>query len=216
MNNFTFGNATLPVLRDHLRRQRRRPRLRRHRGRAHPHDQLAPDRPRGPGMALPGAAGEPPHQPRLGRQGPAQGRRRHDPPRPLPRADAGGPGLQPPPHPALRPARREPGITGDQWIERADGSREQLAGRCRAEVGAATCSRCRRRAAGGTGNHKNSREEVGPEACRGLPLRAPWAYKSLRLISTLEIAVLRGPHIDRGVSREHRRSGNWRRSGNLG
>ena len=31
MNNFTFGNATLPILRDHLRRQRRRPRLRRHR-----------------------------------------------------------------------------------------------------------------------------------------------------------------------------------------
>ena len=31
MNNFTFGNATLPVLRDHLRRQRRRARLRRHR-----------------------------------------------------------------------------------------------------------------------------------------------------------------------------------------
>ncbi len=30
----------------------------------------------------------------------------------------------------------EPGITGDQWIERADGRREQLAGRCRAEVGA--------------------------------------------------------------------------------
>ena len=29
-----------------------------------------------------------------------------------------------------------PGITGDQWIERADGTREQLAGRCRAEVAA--------------------------------------------------------------------------------
>ena len=106
MNNFTFGNATLPVLRDHLRRQRRRPRLRRHRGRPHPHDQLAPDRPRGARMALPGAPGEPPHQPRLRRQGPAQGRRRHDPPRPLPRADAGGAGLQPPQRAAVRPARR--------------------------------------------------------------------------------------------------------------
>ena len=29
-----------------------------------------------------------------------------------------------------------PGICGDQWIERADGSREPLEGRCRAEVGA--------------------------------------------------------------------------------
>jgi N-methylhydantoinase B/oxoprolinase/acetone carboxylase alpha subunit len=28
-----------------------------------------------------------------------------------------------------------PGICGDQWIERTDGSREQLEGRCRAEVG---------------------------------------------------------------------------------
>ena len=30
----------------------------------------------------------------------------------------------------------QPGRVGDQWIERADGTREALAGRCRAEVGA--------------------------------------------------------------------------------
>ena len=50
----------LSVLRDHLRRLGRRARFRRHRRGAHPHDQLAPDRPRGAGMALPGAAREPP------------------------------------------------------------------------------------------------------------------------------------------------------------
>ena len=29
-----------------------------------------------------------------------------------------------------------PGISGDQWVERADGATEKLEGRCRAEVGA--------------------------------------------------------------------------------
>ena len=57
----------LPVLRDDLRRLRRRARLRRHRCRAHAHDQHAPDRSRGAGMALPGAARELRDPPRLGR-----------------------------------------------------------------------------------------------------------------------------------------------------
>ena len=153
MNNFTFGNATLPVLRDHLRRQRRRPGLRRHLGRAHPHDQLAPDRPRGAGMALPGAAGEPPHQPRLGRQGPAQGRRRHDPPGPLPRADAGGAGLQPPQGAAVRPARRRArgvaATSGSSEPTARSSSWRDAAGR---RSGTATCSPYRRRAVAVSGS----------------------------------------------------------------
>ena len=36
MNNFTFGNDTLPVLRDDLRRLGRRPGLRRHLARCRP------------------------------------------------------------------------------------------------------------------------------------------------------------------------------------
>jgi 5-oxoprolinase (ATP-hydrolysing) len=44
------------VLRDHLRRHRRRPRFRRHVRRADPHDQHAHDRSRGAGTALPGGA----------------------------------------------------------------------------------------------------------------------------------------------------------------
>ena len=56
MNNFTFGNDALPVLRDDLRRRRRGARLRRRERRADAHDQLAAHRSRGARMALPGAA----------------------------------------------------------------------------------------------------------------------------------------------------------------
>ena len=56
MNNFTFGNDTLPVLRDDLRRLGRGAGLRRHERRADAHDQLAADRSRGARVALPGAA----------------------------------------------------------------------------------------------------------------------------------------------------------------
>ena len=45
MNNLTFGNDQLPVLRDDLLGLAGRAGLRRHAGRPHPHDQLAPDRP---------------------------------------------------------------------------------------------------------------------------------------------------------------------------
>ncbi len=55
MNNFTFGNEKLPVLRDDLGRHRRGPRLRRHRHGTGAHDQLAAHRPRGPRVAFPGA-----------------------------------------------------------------------------------------------------------------------------------------------------------------
>ena len=57
MNNLTFGNEHVPVLRDDLlglagRPDERRPRLRRHVRRPHPHDQFAPDRPGSAGTAL--------------------------------------------------------------------------------------------------------------------------------------------------------------------
>ena len=76
------------------------------------------------------------HRSRLGRQGQHQGGDGTIRARPLPRADAGGAGLQSPQGPAVRPAWRRAGIAGDQWIERADGAREALEGRCRAEIGA--------------------------------------------------------------------------------
>ena len=46
MNNLTFGNDALSILRDDLLRRAGRPRLRRRRGGPHPHDQFPPDRSR--------------------------------------------------------------------------------------------------------------------------------------------------------------------------
>ncbi len=71
MNNLTFGNDKYQVLRDDLlrfagRRLQFRRGLRRHRRRPHAHDQFAPDRPGGPGDALPGAPGGFPHPARAG------------------------------------------------------------------------------------------------------------------------------------------------------
>ena len=93
MNNLTFGNATLPVLRDDLLgraggRLQRRHRLRRRRRGPHPHDQLAPDRPGGARVALPGAARGFPHP----RRAPAAG-------------DAGRPAT----------ARRAPSASSRRW-----------------------------------------------------------------------------------------------------
>ena len=67
MNNFTFGNARHQYYETIsggsgaggvFDAQGRWRRLRRHQRRADAHDQLAPDRPRGAGVPLPGAAGE--------------------------------------------------------------------------------------------------------------------------------------------------------------
>ena len=58
----------LPVLRNHLRRRRRRPRIRRPGAGPDPHDQHPHDRPGGPGTALPRAARGVHHPPRLGRR----------------------------------------------------------------------------------------------------------------------------------------------------
>ena len=57
-----------PVLRDGRRRLRRRAGVRRHRRGADPHDQFAPDRSGGAGVALPGAGGGIPHPPRQRRR----------------------------------------------------------------------------------------------------------------------------------------------------
>ena len=67
---FHLRQRALPILRDDLRRLGRGAGLRRHRRRAHAHDQHAPHRPRGAGMALPGAAREFRDPPRLGRARP--------------------------------------------------------------------------------------------------------------------------------------------------
>ena len=56
MNNVTFGNEQVPVLRDGGQRLGRRRRLRRHRRGADQDDQLPAHRPRGARVALPGAA----------------------------------------------------------------------------------------------------------------------------------------------------------------
>ena len=70
MNNLTFGNDDISVLRDDLLRfagrpHEQRPRLCRHLGRPHPYDQFAPDRSRSAGAALPGAARGFPHPRRV-------------------------------------------------------------------------------------------------------------------------------------------------------
>ena len=59
MNNVTFGNDRVPVLRDGGQRLGRRRRLRRRRRRPDPHDQLPADRPRSARMALPGPSRQP-------------------------------------------------------------------------------------------------------------------------------------------------------------
>ena len=74
MNNLTFGNMTVPVLRDDLLRFAGRPdeqwpRLRRHVRRPHPHDQFAPDRSGSSRNAFPRPARGFPHPRKLGRQG---------------------------------------------------------------------------------------------------------------------------------------------------
>ena len=64
-----FRQCALSVLRDDLLRLAGRPRLSRHRCRAHPHDQHAADRSGNPGIPLSGAARGLPHPQRLRRRG---------------------------------------------------------------------------------------------------------------------------------------------------
>jgi hypothetical protein len=82
------------------------PRLRRHERGADAHDQLAPDRPRGAGVPLPGAAGELRHPRGLGRRGPLARRRRRRAPDALPRGHDRQRAEQRPAHPVVRHGRR--------------------------------------------------------------------------------------------------------------
>ena len=68
MNNFTFGNARHQYYETISGGCGRGPGLRRHQRRADAHDQFAPDRPRGAGVPLPGAAGQLCDPRRLGRR----------------------------------------------------------------------------------------------------------------------------------------------------
>ena len=116
----------LSVLRDHLRRFGGRSRLRRHRRGPYPHDEFAPDRPGGAGMALPGDPGLLLHPPRQRRRGQVAGRRRGRPPPPLPRAHDRRHPLEPPSRAPLRPCRRRAGQAGINRVERTDGTVEVL------------------------------------------------------------------------------------------
>ena len=135
MNNFLFGDAHPAVLRDDLRRHRRRAGLRRHLGDPHAHDQHAHDRSRGAGAALSGAAGD--ASPSAA--GPAATVRWR-----------GGDGavrrirfLEPMTAVIVASRRNiapfgleggEDGAVGRQWVERADGTHEVLTGTDSAEL----------------------------------------------------------------------------------
>ena len=67
MNNFTFGDAQPPVLRDHRRGLGRRAHVRRRIGRADAHDELAPHRSRSAREPPPRARARVPLPPRFGR-----------------------------------------------------------------------------------------------------------------------------------------------------
>ena len=127
MNNFTFGNEHLPVLRDDLRRLGRRARLRRHQRRADPHDQLAAHRPRGAGVPLPGAAGELRDPRGLGRRRALPRRRRRRAARALPRADDGVDPQQRPPR-AGRSAW--PAASRARWASTASSAPTAASRRC--------------------------------------------------------------------------------------
>ena len=86
---FHLRKRHISILRDPVRRLRRRTGLRWDRRRAHPHDQYPPDRSGSPGMALSSASGGILHSRRKRRQGSPKGRRRRRPPHPIPRTDDG-------------------------------------------------------------------------------------------------------------------------------
>ena len=99
----------VPVLRDDLLGLAGRPRLRRHRRGAHPHDQHAAHRSRGARIPLSGRAGGFPHPPALGRPRQVDGGQRRPPHHPLPRADGMHDPVRPPPRAAVRARRRRAG-----------------------------------------------------------------------------------------------------------
>ncbi len=173
MNNFTFGNDQLPVLRDHLGRLRRRRRLRRHRRGADQHDQFAPDRSR---KSSSGASrcGSNSYEIRPGsRRGRALARRqRRRAPGALSGADDGGDPVEQP-HPcAVRHGRRRAGrAAAATACERADGTRRARWGiSARSTWPPATCSSSRRRAAAVTASPSTGQHIVArPRALYAAP-----------------------------------------------
>ncbi len=80
----------LSILRDDLLGRARRPRLRRRKRGPHAHDEFPPDRPGSAGEPLSRRARGFPHPPRLRRQGPLEGGRRHAATHPFLKADECG------------------------------------------------------------------------------------------------------------------------------
>ena len=128
-----------PVLRDDLGRLGRRRWLRRHLGRADAHDQLAPHRPRGARVPLPGAPRQLRDPSGLGRPRPLERRRRRGSPGPLPRADDRLDPFQQPASGRLRcagrrrrPAGHQPGRAGRRQRRAARPHRldRDASGRC--------------------------------------------------------------------------------------
>ena len=78
-----FRQCALPILRDDLLGLAGRPRIPRHRRRAHPYDEHASDRSGNPGIPLSGAARRLPHPEKLRRARQVERRRRHPPHHPL-------------------------------------------------------------------------------------------------------------------------------------
>ena len=87
MNNLTFGDATLSVLRDHLFGRACRARLRRRGGGSYPYDQFAPHRSGSARTALPRRARGFPYPPRLRGRRPLARRRRNAEAHPFPHSD---------------------------------------------------------------------------------------------------------------------------------
>ncbi len=100
---------SLSVLRNDLLGLAGRPRLRRRRCRAHPHDQHPPHRSRGAGVPLPGRTRGFPYPQRFRRPRQMARRRRHLSAHPVPGAHGLRHSLRPPPRAALRPRRRRAG-----------------------------------------------------------------------------------------------------------
>ena len=97
-----FRQQKISVLRDDLLRLAGRPRLRRHRCRAHAHDEHAAHRSGNSRIPLSGGAGGFPYPQRVRRQGKMARRRRHPPHHPLPGKDGLHDPVGPPPRAAAR------------------------------------------------------------------------------------------------------------------
>ena len=143
-----LGQCAPAELRDDLRRHGRGAGLRRLLGHPDAHDEHPRHRSGGAGVPLPRAARGVLDPPRLGRQGPAHGRRRHHAADALPRADDRHHALLAPPRAALRRRRRR-ARRGRPRMDRA--RRRHASRRTRATTSTrsirATSSSCRRRRA---------------------------------------------------------------------